>query len=194
MFSQKNLSKAIGFFTLTALSACIASEPEKPGNLSNPKLAAMFQKAFEKEIAGMNPVWKPGLKAGSPLLARSWLSKIKEVSSRCKFGPDNRTKFNLLEYSIKLENGESIDGVYSGLLCQYQPGFGKPMITIIQMTAGNVVDAKTDGRERDLPVSYADEWVNNLAEKVLGVDQTRRANLYFGTESSKQENRKAWEK
>jgi hypothetical protein len=194
MFRLKTASRVVGLLTAFALSTCIASEPEKPGNLSNPKLADMLQKAFEKEISGMNPVWKPGLKPGSNILAHGWLSRINEVSSRCKFGPDNRTKFNTLEYTIRLETGETINGVYSGLLCQYHPGFGKPLIVEVSMSAGKVTDVKTDGRERDFPVSYANEWVNNLAEKILGVDQTKRANLYYGVENTKQENRKEWSK
>jgi hypothetical protein len=194
MFSIKKIYGLFSLLAASTISACMASEPEKPGNLSNPKLASMLQKAFESEIAGMNPVWKPGLKPGSNILAQSWLSKINEISSRCKYGPENRSKFNTLEYTIRLNSGESITGVYSGLLCQYQPRFGKPLIVLVSMVSGKVTDVKTDGRERDFPVSYANEWVNNLAEKVLGVDQTNRSNLYYGVENSKQDNRKEWTK
>jgi hypothetical protein len=187
-------SSLIALIATSSLTGCIASEPEKPGDVSNPKLAEMFQKAFEKEIAGMNPTWKPGLRPGSDLLAKGWLSQIREISSQCKFGPDNLTKFNRLEYLVRLKNGETITNVYSGLLCQYQPGFGKPLISIVTLENGRVINAKTDGRERDQPVSYANEWVNNLAEIILGIDQTRRSTLYFGTANSKEQNRKEWNK
>lgn len=176
------------------LSACLASEPEKPGNRSNLKLASLIQDALSKEIASMNPTWAPGLKTSANLVASDWLNQIDEVTSRCRYGPDDFSKSNKLEYDIKLKSGESIKGIYSGMVCQYQTGFGKPLIMKVVFKDGKVINAFTDGRETNEPISYSQSWINNCAEKIIRADWKRRPDFYFKESKTKEQIRKEWEK
>jgi hypothetical protein len=179
---------------LNVLSACLASEPEKPGNRSNPKLASLIQDALAKEIALMNPTWAPGLKPSANLVASDWLSQIDEVTSRCRYGPDDFSKSNKLEYDIKLTSGEIIKGINSGMVCQYQSGFGKPLIMKIVFKDGKATNAFTDGREINEPISYSQSWISNSAEKIIRADWKRRPDFYFKENKTKEQIRKEWEK
>jgi hypothetical protein len=176
------------------LSACLTSEPEAPGNRSNPKLASLLQEALSKEIASMNPTWSPGLKTSANLVASAWLNQIVEVTSRCTYGPTDLSKFNKLEYDIKLKSGEVISKVYSGMVCQYQSGFGKPLVMRLVFQDGKVVSAFTDGREIDEPISYSQRWISNCAEKIIRVDWRRQPELYFKESKTKEQIRQEWNK
>jgi hypothetical protein len=176
------------------LTACLAQEPEKPGTQSNPKLATLVQQALNKEISSMNPTWAPGLRPGAGVVASSWLNQIAQVTSRCRAGPDDTSKFNKLEYEISLKSGEVISKIYSGMLCQYQPGFGKPLIMKIVFKDGRATDAFTDGRELAESVSYAQRWISNCAEKIIRADWKRRPDAYFKEAKSAEQIRKEWEK
>jgi hypothetical protein len=179
-----------------ALVSCsfFESEQEQPGNRPNPKLATLLQQSFNSEIASMNPTWSPGLRTGANLSATAWLTKIAEVKSTCSYGPDNFTKHNKLRYEIKLTSGEVIFDIYSGLLCQYQNKFGKPLVMQVKLKDGVVVEALTDGRELEEPVGYAKGWLSNLAEKILYVDRKRRPQLYYRNEPTRDQIRKEWAK
>src|SRR4051794_19653289 len=96
------------------LSACTGRVPEQPGEVPNAKLAEMINTGIEEEIRRMNPVWSPGLLPQAPEHARQWLQEIAEVVARCRYGPANRSKSNLLEYDITLGSGERVQDIYSG--------------------------------------------------------------------------------
>jgi hypothetical protein len=179
---------------LGTLSGCLTSQPEKPGSISNPKLASLTQQALSKEIASMNPTWAPGLRSNAGLVATSWLAQISEVVGKCRYGPDDTSKFNKIEYEIKLISGEVLAPVSGDMLCQYQKGFGKPLVIKLIFRNGAVVDAFTDGRELNEPVSYAQPWIKNCAEKIIRADWRRRPELYFNENKTKEQIRKEWEK
>jgi hypothetical protein len=193
-FRSINIRWLYTALAMSLLTACLAAEPEKPGTQSNPKLASLVQQSLNKEISSMNPTWAPGLKTGAGLVASSWLAQIVEVTSRCRYGPDDTSKFNKLEYEVTLKSGEVISKIYSGMLCQYQPGFGKPLIMKLVFKDGLAVDAFTDGRERAEPVSYAQRWISNCAEKIIRADWKRRPDAYFKDAKSVEQIRKEWEK
>jgi hypothetical protein len=188
------LSRLVGTIAGVAVSACSSSAPEKPGTLSNPRLASLYQKAFEAEIALINPTWAPGMIPGAPAAARKWLSSIAQVSSQCTRGPDDFSKANRLEYTVTLKSGEIISHIPSAILCQYQKGFGKPLVATLLFKEGVVVDALTDGRELEAPISHAQRWINDTAERILGADHDRNRDAYFPPPKTTDQIKQEWKK
>jgi hypothetical protein len=187
----RNSASAVAITVLT-ISGCTLSEPEKPGKLSNARLAALYQKAIDAEVALMNPTWAPGLLPGAPVAARKWLAAIMQVSIQCTKGPDDFSKGNRLEYTVTLQSGEIISKVASGIVCQYQKGFGKPLVALLLFKDGKVVDALTDGRELEAPISFAQRWINDAAERILRADQDRNRDAYYPPTPTPAQNKQEW--
>ncbi len=188
------VSRLVGTIASVALGSCSSSAPEKPGTLSNPKLAELYQKAIEVEVASINPTWAPGMIPTAPAAARKWLGAIAQVSSQCTRGPDDFSKGNRLEYTVTLRSGEIISKVPSGIACQYQKGFGKPLVATLLFSNGIVIDALTDGRELEAPISHAQRWINDAAERILGADHARNRDAYFYPAQTPAQTRQEWKK
>lgn len=181
---------------LTVLSALLGAcqvdggEREQPGDRPNPVLADLLQKAIEAEIGRMNPVWSPGLLPQAPQQARAWLGEIDEVVARCRYGPGNRTKSNLLEYDVRLRSGEQIQDVYSGLRCLY--GTARPLVMRVRFEAGQVREVLTDGREREASTTAASNELRQFAHSVVRLDWDRRKSLYFPPAKTPEDIAREW--
>ena len=181
---------------LTLLSALLGAcqggggDREQPGDTPNPVLADLLQKAIDAEIGRMNPVWAPGLLPQAPQQARAWLGEIDEVVARCRYGPGNRTKSNLLEYDVRLRSGEQIQDVYSGLRCLY--GTARPLVMRVRFEAGQVREVLTDGREREASTTAASNELRQFAHSVVRLDWDRRESLYFPPAKTPQDIAREW--
>lgn len=177
--------------SLTAvLAACTGGTPETPGDQSNPMLAGLLQKALDAEVGRMNPVWAPGLLGSAPASAREWLANIDEVVARCRYGPRNRSKHNVLEYDLTLRGGEKVLDVYSGQRCLY--GLVRPLVMRVRLENGQVQDVLTDGRERQSPVDAVSPEVQQFARSLIQADWKRRPAHYFPPEKSKADIAREW--
>lgn len=181
---------------LTLLSALLGAcqgrggDREQPGDTPNPVLADLLQKAIDAEIGRMNPVWAPGLLPQAPQQARAWLGEIDEVVARCRYGPGNRTKSNLLEYDVRLRSGEQIQDVYSGLRCLY--GTAPPLVMRVRFETGQVREVLTDGREREASTTAASNELRQFAHSVVRLDWDRRESLYFPPAKTPQDIAREW--
>ena len=166
----------LAFFS-TLLMACNGGEPEKPGNVPNPKLVELINASFEQQMGRMNPRWSRAYLPQASDNARLWLGQVDHVVTHCRYGPGSDSKFNLLEYDITLTNGELIKNVYTGLRCQYK--LSSPLVMHLSFSNGQAASALTDGRERKRPMRESMGEINLLVETILGVDQSRRPSLYY---------------
>ena len=183
--------KTMAILFLTALlNACTDGPVEVPGNLANTKLAEMFNASLDEQIKRMNPGWSPAFLPQAASNARLWLGEINDVVARCRYGPRNNSKFNLLEYDITLTNGEVIKDVYTGQRCFYE--LGAPLVMRVRFAKGKVVETLSDGRELKLPVDSAKGDVALLAKSVLRVDRQRRNARYFSPGKTASEISKEW--
>ena len=175
---------------LAYLQACTGRVPEQPGDQPNPKLAEMINTGFAEEIGRMNPVWSPGLLPQAPEHARQWLQEIAEVVARCRYGPSNRSKSNLLEYDITLRSGEQVQSVYSGQRCLYD--VARPLVMRVRFDGGRAGTVTTDGRERALPVDASLAETRLFAQTVLRADWSRRPARYFPPDKTADEIAREW--
>lgn len=160
------------------LVGCFGREaPEQPGALSNPQLAELLEASFERQLRELDPMWSPGLLPQAQDHARQWLGEIDEIVARCRGGPSNTSKGNLLEYDVHLRNGEALRGLFSGTRCLYQ--VSPPLVMRMRFAQGRVVEALTDGRELRLPMADVQPELDQLAQVVLRADWGRRRALYF---------------
>jgi hypothetical protein len=174
------------------LSACTGRVPEQPGDVPNEKLAEMINSGIEEEIRRMNPTWSPGLLPQAPEQARQWLREIAEVVARCRYGPANRSKGNLLEYDITLGSGERIEAVPSGQRCLYD--VARPLVMRVRFDAGRAGAVMTDGRERALPVDASLAETRLFAQSVLRADWSRRPARYFPPDKTAEEISRGWDR
>jgi hypothetical protein len=177
---------------LALLAACFDGPREVPGNLANPKLAQLLNEALDAEIKRMNPTWSPGLMPQAADNAKLWLKEIDEVVARCRYGPGNTSKFNLLEYDIRLQSTTVIEDVYSGHRCLY--GFTSPLIMRVRFHEGRVVQVLTDGRELKNPVDAVRSDAGIFAEKIIRADWDRNRSKYFPAPKTSEQIRDEWQK
>jgi hypothetical protein len=183
--------KMIFFSSLTALlSACTDGPIEMPGNLSNPKLAELINASLQLDIKRMEPSSSPGFIPQAATNAQIWLKDIQEVVARCRYGPRNRSKFNLLEYDITLGNGSIIKNVYSGMRCSYE--VGAPLVMRVRFEAGRVVEVLTDGRELKSPVDSAKGEISLFSKQVIRADWDRHRLRYFKPDKTIEEISEEW--
>ena len=180
---------AIPFLT-ALLNACIDGPVEVPGSLPNPKLAEMINTSLDAQIKRMEPGWSPAFLPQAAANARLWLREINDVVARCRYGPRNNSKFNLLEYDITLVGGEMIKDVYTGQRCFYE--LSSPLVMRVRFAEGRVVETLSDGRERKLPTDSAKGDVALLAKSVLLVDRQRRNARYFSPGKTASDISKEW--
>jgi hypothetical protein len=173
------------------LSACTGRVPEQPGDQPSPRLAELINGAIAREIAGMDPALLPGLLPQAGEQARRWLQEISQVVARCRYGPGNNSKSNLLEYDIVLASGEQITGVYSGQRCYYP--VARPLVMRVQFQGGQVREVTTDGRERERPVDASLGEIQQFAERVLRADWKRSPTRYFRAAKSSDEAAREWD-
>ncbi|GAA4349834.1 hypothetical protein GCM10023165_36920 [Variovorax defluvii] len=173
------------------LSACTGRTPEQPGDMPNPKLVALINGAIAREIAGMDPAQRPGLLPQAGEHARQWLKEISQVVARCRYGPGNDAKSNLLEYDIVLVSGEEIKGVYSGQRCYYP--VAKPLVMRVRFQDGQVQEVTTDGRERERPVDGSMGEIQQFAERVLRADWRRNPARYFRAVPGREDMAREWD-
>ena len=193
MFQHSILTfKMMLLSSLTAfISACTDGPVEMPGNLPNPKLAELMNDGLQEDIKRMDPRSSPGFIPQAAANAQLWLKEINDVVARCRYGPRNRSKFNLLEYDITLANGEIIKNVYTGMRCSYE--VGAPLVMRVRFESGRVVEVLTDGRERNSPVASAKGEVNLLSKHVIRADWGRQRLRYFHPAKTTEETSKEWD-
>lgn len=181
---------AISFLT-GLLNACTDGPLEMPGSLPNPKLVELINLSLDEQIKRMDPSWSRGFLPQAAGNARLWLQEINEVVARCRYGPRNNSKANLLEYDISLGSGEAINNLYTGQRCTYQ--ISPPLVMRVRFASGRVVEALTDGRERNAPVASAKGEIDLLAKSVVRADWSRRQSLYFLPDKTASEISKEWQ-
>ena len=174
------------------LAACTQGAREMPGSRANAVLAQLLQAEIDAEIGRMNPTWSPGLIPQAPDNARAWLGEIDDVVARCRYGPRNHSKHNLMEYDVTLRGGERVTDVFSGQRCLY--GVAPPLVMRVRFAQGRVGEVLTDGRELQAPVEAAVPELRKLAESVVRVDWARRPALYFPPEKSAADIARDWER
>ena len=178
-------------FLAALLNACTDGPVEVPGSLANPKLAELINASLDAQIKRMDPNWSRGYLPQAASNARLWLEEVDEVVARCRYGPRNSSKFNLLEYDVTLRSGEVVKDIYTGQRCFYE--VGAPLVMRARFAGGRVVEVLTDGRERNAPVASAKGDIDLLAKGVLGVDRERRSARYVSPGKTASEISKEWE-
>lgn len=192
MFQRYALGLKIMAFPFLAalLNACTDGPVEVPGSLPNPKLAELINASLDEQIKRMDPGWSRGFLPQAAGSARLWLQEINEVVARCRHGPRNNSKFNLLEYDISLRTGEVIKDVYTGQRCTYE--IGLPLVMRVRFAGGRAIEALTDGRERNSPVASSKGEIDQLSKGVIRADWSRRNALYFVPGKTASEISKEW--
>jgi hypothetical protein len=192
MFQQIRLNlKMMALSSLAALlSACTDGPVEMPGNLSNPKLVELINASLQDDLKRMDPRSSPGFIPQAAINAQLWLKDVSEVVARCRYGPRNRSKFNLLEYDITLGSGEIIKNVYTGMRCTYE--VGSPLVMRVRFENGQVAEVLTDGRERKSPVDAVKGEINLLSKQVIRADWDRHRLRYFYPAKTTDEISKEW--
>jgi len=175
------------------LCACTDAPRELPGNLQSPGLARMLNDALAAEFRRMEvPDEAMRFKPDAAVQTRRWLGGLKEVVARCRHGPDNDTKANLLEYDIRLQDGTSIENVYSGRNCAYWSEL-RPLVMRVRWENGRVAEVLTDGRESRSPPSFFQNDATSLVIAVLRTDRARHAAAYFEIAPTTADNARAWQ-
>ncbi|MEO7242693.1 MAG: hypothetical protein ABIW85_07240 [Variovorax sp.] len=151
--------------------------PEQPGDRSNPRLAQLVAQSLEDQLHGMRPEVQH-LIAAAPTHAKAWLREIAQVVARCRGGPSDQSKLNLLEYDVTLASGEKLESVYTGHRCVYV-GTLRPMVMRVVFDNGVATEAFTDGRELALSVDSAKVECDLMARSLLKIDRMRRPERYF---------------
>lgn len=161
-----------------ALGACgFGAGPEVPGDQPNPMLAAMASEHLDGALRRLDPRWVAQLQPGAQAQAQQWLGEIAEVVARCRYGPGDRSRGNLMEYDITLASGEVLRDVQGFRRCSYD--LRPPLVMRVRFRDGRVDAVLTDGRERRFPPDDARNDLNTLVDAILRADQTRRPALYF---------------
>jgi len=169
------------------------SRPEKPGTLSNPRMAEMLNEALDEHIRTMgNSIMYPGYIREADDNARLFLKDVKEVVSRCTKGPKGEPRFNKRVLDVTLNNGTVLEDQYTGESCYYI--VEKPNIYRVFFKDGRVVDVQSDGREKERPVENFRVEANSFAEYLIKVDIRLHGERYFPREKSSREIREEWEK
>lgn len=172
------------------LSGCTDGPVEMPGNLSNPKLVELINSGIEEDIDGMNSKSPRGFIPQARANARLWLKDINEVVARCRYGPDNHSRFNLFEYDIKLTNGEVLQSVFSSRRCRYNADI--PLVMRVKFKLGQAVEVFTDGRELKQPVEKARPDIQALIDTVVKADLRRNPARYFQPDKTAEQIAKEW--
>lgn len=177
----------------TLLSLREDAHREAPGNRLSPGLARMINDALTAELKRVPELHAAAeLGVTASLVAREWLAEVKEVVARCRRGPDDETKWNLMEYDVSLYGGGSVEGLYSGLICEYGSKL-PPLVMRVRWSDGQVVDVLTDGRERGASPSTFEKDAAGIAAAVIRAGQDRKVDPPIPPMLSATENTRAWD-
>jgi hypothetical protein len=180
---------ALGLVLLVS-AGCLESPPETPGNLSNPKLVELINGEIAVELSQIQPeknsVWRPEARQ----LTEAWMSTIKEVTTRCRFGKNSERRFNQIELDIYVINGEPLLNVYTGLSCHYK--MQAPLVMKVKFEKGKAVDALTDGRELRGSINSIRYEISKFAEQTVKADRSRNRDKYFAPGPTKKEIEEEW--
>ncbi|MBL0912548.1 MAG: hypothetical protein IBJ09_09250 [Bacteroidia bacterium] len=169
------------------------SRPEKPGTLSNPRMAEMLNEALDQRIRSIgDSIMYPGYTREADDNARLFLKEVKEVVPRCTKGPNDNARFNKRVLDVTLNNGTVLEDQYTGESCYYM--IEKPNIYRVFFKDGRVVDVQSDGREKERPVENFRVDANSFAEYLIKVDIGQHKDRYFPREKTRKEIRDEWEK
>jgi hypothetical protein len=179
--------------TVLLLSACLNESIEIPGKQSNPKLNELIKTQITQNIQNIqnSDSFKPKLTPNGVVNTKKWLLNIDEVVARCRYGPDNHSRFNLFEFDIKLTNGEMVKSVFSSRRCRY--GDRLPLVMRVKFMLGQPIEAFTDGRELKHPIEMAVPDIQGFADTVLRADWYRNPTLYFEAGKTPEEIAKEWQ-
>ncbi len=149
--------------------------PDMPGELSNPKLVAMFNEYIDGLDRGsLDASSLPGLIPEAAANARAWFGEVREVVIRCRYGASY--KYNWFMYDLTLADGQSFtDQIASTDRCSddYQTAMR------VRFEGGRVVDVKTDGSELGRPPGQAAVNVGRTIESLIDHDRERHRERYF---------------
>jgi hypothetical protein len=171
-------------------TSCFDSEPEKPGSLTNPKLVELINQQVENQLRAIDPKKLAAFRSDARINVEIWLSSIDEAIARCRHGPGDDTKSNMLVLDIETKTGISIKELYTGQRCFYQ--LSKPLVMRVKFEKGRAIDAKTDGRELKSSVSVVKGEIAEFAHILVRADFSRNRGQYFIPEKSEREIAEEW--
>jgi hypothetical protein len=184
-------NKLIILMALTMLLSSCGRAPEQPGDIPNPKLVELLNTSLNQQVNAMITFTMPGLLPQAADNTRVWLHQINEVVARCRYGPGNHGKRNLLEYDITLRSGEVLRDVFTGRRCLYPER--PPLVMRVRFESGQVREVLTDGRERKTSPDAAMGEINQFAESVAHADFDRHPALYFRAAKTPEDIAREWE-
>jgi len=149
--------------------------PDMPGELSNPKLVAMFNEQIDGlERGDLDASRFPGVLPEAGANARQWLGEVREIVVRCRYGASY--KFNWFMYDLTLASGEVVaNQIASTDRCSddYQTAMR------VTFEAGRAVDVKTDGSELARPPDQARGTLALALSAAIGHDKDARPARYY---------------
>lgn len=175
-----------------SLGGPLFSRPEKPGTLSNPRMAQMLNEALDEEVRQIgDSIMYPGYIREADDNARLFLRSVKEVVSRCSGGRSDNSKFNKRVLDVTLADGTVLKGQYTGESCYYM--IEEPNIYRVFFENGRVSDVQSDGREKNKPVDGFKTEAGSFAGNLLNVDVRRNRHRYFPEQKTADDFRREWE-
>ena len=165
---------------------------DPPGEVENPKLAALFNEQFDQVIEEMQPPHLAGFMPGAKANARAYLISIEAVTTYRRQRRSARPNQPPTTYmTVRYSNGK-----------EFTPELGVDRAAIIAATGvrlrlenGRVVSAQTDGAERDYPIDQVRHYVNKTVWELLAIDMQQNPQFYYWPQppaSPPADNRKAW--
>ncbi len=150
---------AVGMYCL------LRDKVQRPGNISNPKLAELFN----QQVGTWGTRWNGGGMNGSQQQgAAAWMNEIAEVS--LNYIKTSTVKFSHFQAEITLR-----DGVHISAPC----GKDAALVARFTFSNGQATEAWTDGSERSADVATATARLNNVVDCIVRADMDRHRERYF---------------
>lgn len=144
-----------------------------PGDISSPKLAAMFNQAideFERDL--LSPAIHPGYHDGAAASGRAWLEQVDQAESYCV----RSGRFSRTAADIRLRDGQVLaERTVDTTSCTA----AGTIEMRVRFAAGRVVDVQTDGSELQGTPDSARRAVQALLLEVVQVDMDTNQVGYF---------------
>lgn len=149
--------------------------PAMPGELSNPKLVAMFNERIDGlEKGELDASWYPGLIPQAAANAHLWLGEVREVVTHCRYGASHKYNYFLLD--VTLASGQVLPNMSAGTN-RCNDDYDTAMRVTFEV--GRVVDVKTSGAEVTRPLEYAQGAVKVTVTALIDHDLRARPDRYY---------------
>lgn len=163
---------------------------DPPGEIENPRLVTMFNRAIDQVLADLGPPKHMGQLPSAKDAARRFFGSIRSVVQYSKYREKQHPNIpNGFHFWVVFSDGVVLDDPQSR---------NNRAVTAtgvrLQFVDGRVVSAKTNGAELDLPPEHVAAMARSTVESLLAIDLRRNWSGYFKpyVVPTAQDNRKVW--